>query len=217
MPQANYILLSFILLVGAALADQTVVDTTLLKELLDRRNQHSHIHAVVTQQKALPSISETLVTKGQVWIVPEQSFRWELGTPPTDMAILQDERVYVYDLKNQTHDKHKADSRSMRPMMLLLGMGKYGSYEGLLKSFRATRMERQSKQCIITLVPDSSIMKRALSKLMITFDVQGSFPTEVAWTQKDGTEITTKFSNLSYKPFNEEQVFTIPVEGVVRK
>lgn len=194
-----------------------MVDMALLKELLERREQHSYIHASVVQEKQVPSIAEKLVTRGKVWMVPNKSFRWELGNPVTDMAILKEDRVFLYDLKNLTYEKHKSSSRSVRPIMLLLGIGKQGGYVGLLDSFKPVSGVLNDDEYKVTFLPDSSIMKRALSELTITFTLENAFPKEVMWLQTDGTTILTKFTNPSFRAFPEQEIFALPDEGFVKK
>jgi len=196
---------------------QGEIDTELLRELLDKRDSYPFIHANVTQEKVLPSLSEKLVTRGQVWVIPQHAFRWELGQPVTDMAILAQNRVYVYDNRNLTYTIHDADSRSVRPIMLLLGMGKDASYNGLLDNFKPYNATKTSKDYTITFLPDSGLMKRALKELTICFDLKTAFPREVIWEQKDGAMITTRFKPPVFKEFPVTQIFSLPTENYVKK
>lgn len=193
------------------------IDTDLLKELLDKRDSYPFIHSNVIQEKELPSLSEKLITRGQVWVIPQHAFRWELGRPVTDMAILAQKHVYVYNNRDFTYNKHGADSRAVRPIMLLLGMGKDASYNGILDNFQPSNAVKTSKDYTITFLPDSGLMKRALKELTICFDLQTAFPKEVIWEQKDGAVITTRFSPPVFKEFPVTEIFTLPTENYVKK
>jgi len=217
MPHYTLTFLILYIFSGVLSANEEEVDTSLLREILEKRDQYECIHTLIVQKKKLPSIADTLVTEGEVWMVPNKFFRWQLGSPSTDLAILREKKVYVYDLKNLTYDDHKIDSRSVRPIILLLGIGKKGSYNGLLDSFKAVSTESKGGEYTITFHPDSSLMKRALKELTIIFDIEKSFPKKVVWTQKDDTVITTLFNSPSFEKFDPEEVFSLPVGEFVKK
>ena len=200
-----------------AYAEDEVVDIESLKEILDKRDEHQFVHAKVLQTKELPSLAEPLITQGSVWMVPQKGFRWELGQPVTDFAILKDDDVYVYDKRDFTYDKHDASSRRVRPIMLLLGMGKDASFNGLLDNFKPVMSETSGSEYTISFLPDSGTMKRVLEGLSIRFDLKSSFPKEVVWEQKDGTVITTNFINPQFTPFTADEIFALPTESYAKK
>lgn len=183
------------------------VNLTPLEACLLQRDQYTSVIASVKQEKILPSLSEPLVTKGKLWLVPQHGFRWEQGKPVKEIAIFNSERVYLLQEENKTAQSHKPNSRAVRPLMLLMGMGKGASYEGLLENFKPTHSEIKGSVYTVSLQPDSGVMKRALSQLTLSIDLKTCFPKEIVWLQKDGAIITTEFGQPKFNTQLDRHIF----------
>jgi len=105
----SLLLFSFLMLISYSVADEIKeeIDLAPLEEALEKRALYSSVIANVTQHKTLPSLSEPLVTKGKLWLVPETAFRWEQGIPPIHTALFKDNTVYLLDEHKQTVETHK--------------------------------------------------------------------------------------------------------------
>ncbi len=183
------------------------VDLAPLEACLIQRNQYSSIITTVKQEKVLPSLSKPLVTKGKLWLVPQYGFRWEQGNPVKDIALFDSNRVYLLNEDSKTAERYKAGSRAVRPLMLLMGMGKDASYEGILDNFKPTYSEIKGSVYTVSLQPDSGIMKRALSQLTLSIDLKTCFPKKIIWLQKDGAIITTHFGRPRFNTGIDTQMF----------
>lgn len=177
---------------------QPELDLSKLKQTLGKRDEYQSVITRVVQKKVLPSLTEPVENAGKLWLVPQKSFRWEQGTPVVNTALFSDEHVYLINEVEMTVEKYDSDDRSVRPLMLLLGMGKDSSFEGLLDNFKPISVEETAKMLSVSFLPDSGLMKRAVRQLTLIIDLKSSFPSYIIWEQNDGAVITTEFQSPKF-------------------
>jgi len=211
--RVSYIFLMMVLsLTWVSAADHDEVDLETFQQLLEKRDLYETVTATIVQEKKVPSLIEPLVTQGELWLKPRLAFRWEKGDPVSDVAIYDGDKVYLVNVAEGLVEDYKPSSRSVRELMLLAGVGESSTYEGILDSFEAVDAQSGDGQYTITLEPDSGVMKRVLKQLTIVFDLATSFPTEIEWSQKDGTVARTLFKNVTFDQKIADEVFTAPEE-----
>ena len=85
------------LVLGAAFANAALaVDTNAvinawLKAQADLKTWHSDF----TQTRTMKTLSQPLVSTGQVWFARPSQFRWELGNPPRTIAVRDERQMLV--------------------------------------------------------------------------------------------------------------------------
>jgi len=197
------LILSFITLFQVY-GDSVQIDLAPLEASLIQRDQYLSVSATVKQEKLLPAFSDALVSEGSLDLIPQQSFRWEQGSPVTDVALYNGERVYLINEKEKTALDYKPKAKEVRPLMLLMGIGEDATYEGLMDNFKPVETSTEGYTYTITLEPDSGLMKRALTQLTLVINLKTCFPEQIVWVQKDGAIITTDFIDTK---------FDIPLSG----
>lgn len=167
-----------------------------LAKSLTRQARYQTLSATITQTKEIPALTEPIITKGQLWLKPGKSFRWQLGKPKSSTAIYNGEMIYLLDELRMEGASYPPSDKKVKPLLLMLGMGDGASLDKLKKSFQVTGVGRKKEHYVAAFVPKSGKLKRALKSLVIQVNLKTSSMERIQWTQKDGSVVTTTFTKL---------------------
>jgi len=92
-----------------ASADQAL-DLAPVEKWLERMDGIKSVEATFVQQKYLRTLRMPLTTKGHIWLRYPDDFRWELGVPPSTIAIRNQNILTILEPK-----KKRAQRISLAP------------------------------------------------------------------------------------------------------
>jgi outer membrane lipoprotein-sorting protein len=183
-----------------------------LKKALDEQKTYKTVQVDFQLNKTTPALTETLVTPGKLWLIPGRAFRWQLGSPKTKTIIYEGRSVYVLDEDEKTGERLEPDDKNIKPLLLTLGIGEEATYEGLMDRFRIAATNREGNHFVANLTPTDRRIRRTLTNLRMQVNTANSFPEEIGWTQKDGTEILTKFAQPELNKALPEGIFSFAMD-----
>lgn len=163
-----------------------------LRSALEKQSKHKTVSVDVRQTKKIPALSEKIVQRGHLWMVPGQAFRWELGDPVAQRAIYDGKKVVLLDEEKKSGVMLEPDDRRAKPLMLMLGIDEGATFDGLQKTFNIAGTNMVREHFIVSLVPKGKL-RRAISSMVMQVNTENSFVERIEWTQKDGTVVVTEF------------------------
>jgi outer membrane lipoprotein-sorting protein len=176
-------------------------DISPLKRALERQAEHETVIVTFRQRKKSPALDDQIETMGKLWLVPGQSFRWELGKPARKTVIYNGGDVLVLDEVKKTAQRFSKDHKTVKPLFMTLGMGEGASFDQLAKVFTITGTNQEKGRFVATFTPKPRSLRKVLKSLLMQVNLETSFMERVGWEQRDGTETMTEFFTPS---FNEE-------------
>jgi outer membrane lipoprotein-sorting protein len=163
-----------------------------LKTALEKRAEHKTVSVRVKQTKKIPALTEDIVTRGHLWLVPGKSFRWQLGDPLVQSAVYDGAQVHVTD-ESGTTSAFDPEDRRVKPLLLMLGIGESASYEKLQENFSVGGTNTVNEHFVVSLLPKGRL-QRVMRSMVMQINTRTSFPERIEWIQKDGTVVVTEFS-----------------------
>jgi outer membrane lipoprotein-sorting protein len=163
-----------------------------LRVALEKRSEHQTVSVNVKQTKKIPALTQDIVIRGHLWLVPGRSFRWQLGDPLVQGAVYDGAKVHLADESGKT-SVLDPDDRRVKPLLLMLGIGESASFDKIQQAFSADGVNVVDEHFIVNLVPKGQL-QRVIRSMVMQINTRTSFPERIEWTQKDGTVIVTEFS-----------------------
>ena len=182
------IFIASLLLPGLVAADPLAP----LKIALEKRSEHQTVSVNVKQTKKIPALTQDIITRGHLWLVPGQSFRWQLGDPLVQGAVYDGTKVHLTNESGKS-SAFDPDDRRVKPLLLMLGIGESASFDKIQQAFSAGATNTVDEHFIVNLVPKGQL-QRVIRLMVMQINTRTSFPERIEWTQKDGTVIVTEFS-----------------------
>jgi outer membrane lipoprotein-sorting protein len=164
-----------------------------LRLALEKQGQHKTVNVKVKQTKKVPALTDAIVLRGHLWLVPGKAFRWQLGDPLVQSAVYDGTKVYLMDEAKKTGLELEPDDRRAKPLLLMLGIGEGASFEKMQESFTVSGTNRVGEHFIVSLVPKGRL-KRALSSMVMQVNTRTAFPERIEWIQRDGTVVINEFA-----------------------
>jgi outer membrane lipoprotein-sorting protein len=166
------------------------------------------------QTRALKTLTQPLVSRGQVWFGAPNRFRWELGDPAQTIALrATNEMLVVYPrLKRIERYSLAADAAGpWKDALDLLEAGFPRDRQDLEARFKIARVVSTNGTHTLTLEPKSAGARRMMPKLGVVLD-QGNFSlraTELSFA--DGSTLRNDFTNAVINPPLDDARFAFPV------
>lgn len=175
-----------------------------LREALKKQAGHKSVVVTFRQTKKIPALTGDIKTMGKLWLIPGKAFRWQLGTPTKKTIIYNGGDVLVIDELKKTGERVSPDNRSVKPLLLTLGMGEEASFDEMSKVFTITGTNEAKGRYLATFSPKPRSIRKVIKSLLMQVNLESSFVERIGWVQRDGTETMTEF----FKPTLNEQIPT---------
>ena len=182
-----------------------------LREALAKQKELKSVFVKFQQDKNSSRPNRTYQHPGQLWLIPGTAFRWEVGNPKLQTVIYEGRSVYFLDEVKKTGIRVDPSDRRAKPLLLTLGIGKEATYDELTKAFEIEATNQVDDHFVARLIPRSGRLKRYLTELLMQVNLTTSFPEKIAWTQKDGTKVSTLFRKPTLNKSLPGSIFSFDV------
>lgn len=207
------ILLTFVGFITYGAVAQANDDLEPLKKSFAKQATYKSVQVKMRQTKKLPTLKEPVVNTGYLWLVPKQSFRWQLGDPKMQSAVYDGQQVYLLDEQNKTAKAYDESNRKVKPLLLMLGIGESANFDSMMKTFEVTGVTRKGQQYAVALAPKSGKLKRVIAQMVLQVNLSTSYIERIEWTQKDGSVIMTEFAKPKLNAPLPSGIFTVNRAG----
>ena len=191
-------------------------DNALLDQWLEKQVAIKTWTADVVQTRKIKSLVQPLESKGKVWFVQPNQFRWQLGDPPRTIAVrAQQELIIVYPKLNQL-ERYRFDhitNPAMRQALALLEVGFpsdtalfHARYEllsvttsGGVRRFELQPKDEQARSLLSSVRLDVSVKDMTLSATELEFP--------------DGSTMRNAFSDFKFNIKIDPSLFHLDEKG----
>ncbi len=180
------------------------------KWLLQQTNIHTW-SADFVQTRALKSMTQPLVSTGQVWFAAPNRFHWELGNPAQTIAVRQPEQMLLIYPKLKRVEKYPLSGAASGPWRDALGLLEAGfprSQAEVDSRFNTQSIEAKNGVCEITLQPKSSAARKMMSQIKIAFGTNDFLLRATELKFADGSTMRNDFSNPKLNEKLDEKLFS---------
>jgi outer membrane lipoprotein-sorting protein len=166
--------------------------------------------AEFTQTRTIKTLTQPLVSTGQVWFAAPQNFRWELGANQTIAVRNGNTMLVIYPrLKRvERFDFNEVKSGQWKDTLALLQTGFPRSKTDLHNQFTIAGLDRTNEVQVLSLEPKSAAARKNIPRIKIFIDTNDSAlrGTELQFT--DGSSMRNMFSNIKTNVTIEPQLFS---------
>lgn len=161
------------------------------------------------QTRSLKSLTQPLVSTGQVWFAAPNRFRWELGKPAQTIAVRQPEQMLVIYPKLKRVEKYPLNGTAgpWRDALALLEAGFPRNRAEMEARFNIQSTEIKDGVCELTLVPKSSAARKMMSQIKIAFDTTTFLLRATELRFADGSTMRNDFENPKLNEKLPEELF----------
>lgn len=205
------LLLALALPVGAAEPDEEALDAW-----LERQGQIKTWSADVVQTRRLRSLTRALQSRGRVWFVRPNRFRWEIGreqgSPPRTIAVRTGEELLVAYPRLEHVERYRYDEQQdpgLRQALDLLEVGLPADPQAFHARYELLRGEQSEGVWRFELEPRHEEARRLIERVRLEVATEDSrlLATELVFA--NGSELRNEFSNHRLDPDLPDDLFAI--------
>lgn len=193
-------------------------DLAPVERWLGRMGETQSVKADFVQQRYLRTLRKPLSTKGRLWLVYPDHFRWELGEPPTTIAIRDKERLTVIEPKKKSAQffslaaKEAADGSSAPASLQSVTQSFPRSMEELVEHFEIQDLVHKDDVYELILKPrDKSLT--AMRQVVFYIDTAEYYLHAVELRFSDKSKVRTSFTRLTFNHKIPSSTFQPDLEG----
>ena len=200
-------LAAFCLVAEAALADP---GTALLDRWISAQTNLHTWTADSTQTRSLKVLSQPLVSKGKVWVMVPDRFRWELGQPAQTVALRQPDQLLILYPRLKRAEKYPlrgVQSGPWKDALALLEASFPRSRADLESHFRVLSITETNSAMQVTLQPKSATARKFMAEIQVNVSTNGFSPLATELRFSDGSSMRNDFTNVAINPPLGEELF----------
>ena len=166
--------------------------------------------AEFVQTRALSTLTRPLTTRGRVWVVAPNLFRWELGDPVQTIAMRQPSEVFILYPNLKRAERYSLQSAAGSPWkdaMTLLDAGFPRNRSGLDAAFRIMALAETNEVFTLTLQPRSTSARKLMPELQLAFGAVDHLLRATQLRCADGTTLRNDFIGVLTNAPTDEALF----------
>ena len=201
-------LAGLVIFINPLLGRADVAGELVSKWLLNQTNIQTW-SADFVQTRSLKSLTQPLMSTGQVWFAAPNRFRWELGRPAQTIAVRQPKQMQVIYPKLKRVEKYPLDGAAgpWRDALALLEAGFPQNRADLESRFNIQTTKVENGVCELTLQPKSSAARKMMSQIKIAFDAKDFLLAATELQFADGSTMRNDFKNPKLNETLPEDLF----------
>jgi outer membrane lipoprotein-sorting protein len=170
--------------------------------LLDRWiSAQTNLHtwtADCTQTRFLKVLSQPLVSKGKVWVMVPDRFRWELGQPVQTAALRQQDQMLIIYPRLKRVEKYPLQGVQPGPWkdaLALLDASFPRSRSELESRFHVSSVTETNSMIQVTLQPKSAFARKFMAEIRVNLNTNDFSPLATELRFSDGSCMRNDFTN----------------------
>ena len=172
--------------------------------------------AEVTQTRALKTLTQPLIARGNVWFAAPNRFRWELTSPSQTIAVRQPEQMLVIYPRLKRAERYPLNGDQAGPWkdaLSLLEAGFPRSQAELESRFNVLSQTVSNAVLNVVLQPKSPSARRLMPQIKITVATNDFTLRATELQFADGSTMRNDFSNALLNPKLADDLFAPKLEG----
>ena len=183
---------------------------TLLRSWLTARTNVQTWSAEVVQIRSLKTLTQPVTNHGRVWFATPDRFRWEIGTPPTTIAVRQPEQLLVIYPKLRRAERYSLDAKAAGPWkdtLALLEAGFPRSAAELEARFKVASQDVTNGVCEVVLLPRSASARKMMPQIRVVFATNDFSLRATELHLADGSTMRNEFGAGTLNEKLDEKLF----------
>lgn len=167
--------------------------------------------AEVTQIRSFKTLAQPLTTSGRVWFVAPGRFRWEMGQPPSTIAVRQPDQLLVIYPKLRRAERYLwGEDRAGGPWkdsLVLLEAGFPRDEKEFEQRFQLLELKVTEGHGLLTLQPKTPGARRMMPRISIEFNATNYTLRATELHFADGSRMRNEFRNTQHNVSLSEDLF----------
>ena len=207
----------FIALAAATqLSAAAAMDLLPVKRWIIRQNDLHAVTADFTQTRSLAALRSPLQSKGRLWFISPDSFRWELGSPAKLIALRTRETIYLIQPAKKRAERSAVSATNQSVGGLGLGMMNIpfaSDFANFQKQYETLAISTDGTCCHLALLPHDPQARKMLTSLQLDFNTTNGHLLSFEITTRDGSSLRNDFSNVKINTKINPSVFDFDFTG----
>lgn len=194
------------------------LDLAPVERWLGRMGETQSVEADFVQQRYLRTLRKPLSTKGHLWLAYPDNFRWELGDPPTTIAIRDKDRLTVIEPRKKSTRvfllaaKDGVRDSSAPPSLQSMAQSFPRSMEELIEHYEIRDLVQKDDVYELTVKPRDKSLS-AMRQVVFHIDAAKYFLRAVEFQFSDNSKVRTSFTRLTFNHEIPASTFKPNLEG----
>ena len=195
------------------------LDLTPVESWLGRMAGMKSVEATFVQQRYLRTLRKPLTTSGHLWLQYPKNFRWELGDPPSTIAIRNQDTLMVLEPKKKRAQrfslvtKEGKDSSPVPASIRSVSRSFPRSMKELEEHFNILGLEKNGKVYDLTLKPKDKSLSFAMRRVVFFIDAEKYHLHGFEIQFKDKSRIRTTFTRQLFNPTIPDGLLNPDIKG----
>jgi len=215
-PATKYICLAVFLLIFFSSAEAgTDSSREFLNTWMDQQAKIKTWSADVVQIRNLKSLVRPLKSRGKVWFLQPNRFRWQLGDPPRTIAVRKDDELLIIYPRLKQIERFAAGEDidpAWKQVLALLEVGFPNDSETFFSRYELVRTTRLKKSWKFELRPAAKIARRLLDRVTVEISTRDYTLLATELIFPDGSTMKNQFIHRKLNPEMDEALFDFEIE-----
>jgi outer membrane lipoprotein-sorting protein len=211
----SLLLIGLLLLLSASRSSaETASSEEFLKTWLEQQGRVKTWSADVVQVRKLKSLTRPLKSRGRVWFLQPNRFRWQLGDPPRTIAIRKkDELLIVYPKLKQVERYSTGDAvdPAWKQVLALLEVGFPSDSETFFARYKLVSATQSKKSWEFLLRPVAKEAQRLLEEIRVKVSTRDFSLLATELVFPDGSTMRNEFIHRRLNPAVDETLFDFEI------
>jgi outer membrane lipoprotein-sorting protein len=190
-------------------------DEALLQGWIQAQSEVTSLVGEFSQERKLLAVRKPLVAPGKFWYKAPDRFRWDLGQPVKSVAVHAGDRFTWIDVDKGKAEVHALDSAEADPRMAsYLEMSFPRDWASFRRDFTVRSVTEQEGRIAAELEPNDARAARGVKTITFWIDRKTMATLGFALALKDGSEMTTTFTDVRRNVTVPESTFAVSLDGL---
>ncbi len=191
-------------------------DKKLIQNWLERQREIRSLNADFVQTRSLRALQSPLRSKGHLWLVKPDLFRWQLGDPPKTIVLRKGDAVdLISPLRKRVRqlDPKQAEQELGMQGAAMMDAPVAKNYSDFVRRFDVLKVQTVNGRCEIWILPKEVEARKFLERIALTFDITNGHLLAFGMRLRSGAAIDNEFSDVKINEPIARTVFNYPVSG----
>ena len=216
IPRSASILLALFLLILLSSAEAGPDSSReFLNTWMDQQAKIKTWSADVVQIRNLKSLTRPLKSRGQVWFLQPNRFRWQLGDPPRTIAVRKNDELLIIYPRLKQIERFAAGENidpAWKQVLALLEVGFPSDSETFFTRYELVRTTRLKKSWKFELRPAAKVARKLLDRVNVEISTRDFTLLATELVFPDGSTMKNEFIHRRLNPDLDEALFDFEIE-----
>jgi outer membrane lipoprotein carrier protein len=191
-------------------------DLTPVKKWIASQAGMKSLSADFVQTRTFRTLRDPLERQGHIWFQSPDAFRWELGSPPTQIVLRYEDEMALIEPKKkraQRLDPATTAKQSGRPNLAMMEFPLATDFAEFEREFEILDIRIEGTHCTLNLLPRDPEARKMVRDIQLDFDSTSHHLLAFEITFRDGSSLRNAFSNTQINTPIDPNVFGYDLTG----